>query len=31
MAKLSDLFGRKGGETDKFPSRLGAQARQWQR
>ena len=24
MAKLSDLFGRKVGETDKFPSRLGA-------
>ena len=23
MAKLSDLFGRKSGEADKFPSRLG--------
>ena len=23
MAKLSDLFGRKGGDADKYPSRLG--------
>ena len=23
MAKLSDLFGRKGGDADKYPARLG--------